>query len=102
MPNQSAREKFRRRARSSMQRADEAFRGQYADEFRDLLGLSKAEIEEVMPDTTGLETYNQVIELVKEASRTNTEQAELKSRIENLGDAAVNIAKKVSGLAKLL
>lgn len=101
MASQSAREKFRRRVKSSMQRADEAFRGQYADEVKELLGFSKSEIEEIMPDTTGLETYNQLIEVVKEASRTNADQAELKNRIESLGDAAVDIAGKVSGLARL-
>jgi len=100
MPDSSnARDRFRRRVREAMKRADEAFRGQYAEEIDGLLSLSRAEIDQLTPDSTDIETYNQLIEVVKEASRVNVEQAELVNRIEALGDLAVRIAKKVPQLA---
>jgi len=82
-----------------MKRADEAFRGEYADEINGLLGLSRTELDQLTPDATDLETYDRLIEVVKEASRVNVEQAELVNRIETLGDLAVRIAKKVPSLA---
>jgi hypothetical protein len=85
-----------------MKRADEAFRGDYAAETEELLGLSRTEIDEITPGALDLETYDRLIEVVKEASRVNVEQAELKRRIESLGDVAVRIAKKVTGLGALL
>lgn len=97
--SRSARERYRRRVREAMKRADEAFRGEYADEINGLLGLSRTELDQLTPDTTDLETYDRLIEVVKEASRVNVEQAELVNRIEALGDLAVRIARKVPSLA---
>ncbi len=97
--SRSARERYRRRVREAMKRADEAFRGEYADEINGLLGLSRTELDQLTPDATDLETYDRLIEVVKEASRVNVEQAELVNRIETLGDLAVRIAKKVPSLA---
>ncbi len=97
--SRSARERYRRRVRQAMKRADEAFRGEYADEINGLLGLSRTELDQLTPDATDLETYDRLIEVVKEASRVNVEQAELVNRIETLGDLAVRIAKKVPSLA---
>jgi hypothetical protein len=56
---------------------------------------------ECVPDKADLETYDRLIEVVKEASRVNVKQAELKQRIEALGSVAISISKKVAGLAKL-
>jgi predicted GNAT family acetyltransferase len=77
-----------------------AFVGKYAKEIDELLGLSRAEIDAIVPDTTDLEVYDQLMTIVKEASRRNLSQAELKSRIETLGDIAITIAKKSATLAK--
>lgn len=97
-----ARELFRKRVRAAMKRADEEFRGQYSEEIKGLLGLSKEEIDEITPDSTDITTYNDLITVVKEASRVNLEQAELIKRIRALGDIAVNIAKRVPKLAAIL
>ncbi len=94
-------EEFKRRLREKMQENRDAFEGEYADEIRGLMGLSKADIDEITPDTTDLEVYDQLITVVKEASKVNLEQALLKERIENLGQIAVEIAKKVPSLALL-
>lgn len=105
MPSSSrsnARTLFRRRVRESMKRADEAFRGEYRDEINALLGLSRADIDQLRPGTTDLDAYDRLVEVVKEASRVNLEQAELARRIRELGELAVRIASKVPRLAAIL
>ena len=96
-----ARALYRRRVRAAMQRADQAFRGLYAEEINALLGLSKEEIDEITPDATDLKIYNELLEVVKEASRVNLEQAELANRIKTMGEVAARIAAKVPSLAAL-
>ena len=85
-----------------LRRNHEAFVGKYAKEIDELLGLSRAEIDAIVPGTTDLEVYDQLVTVVKEASRRNLSQAELKVRIETLGDIAITIAKKSTKLAKFL
>ncbi len=97
-----ARELFRRRVRRALDEADEAFRGQYAEELKGLLGLSEAEIDAISPGTTDLETYDRLIAVVREASRVNLAQADLVARIRGLGDLAVGIARRVPALGALL
>ncbi|HVS11986.1 MAG TPA: hypothetical protein VMS76_19130 [Planctomycetota bacterium] len=93
---------FRRRLREELRKNREAFEGTYKSELDSLLGLSREEIDRVTPDATDLEVYDQLITVVKEASRTNVSQTELKTRIQELGDVAVSIAKKAQPLARLL
>ena len=95
-------EEFKRRLREKMIENREAFEGQYKNEINGLMGLSKSEIDAITPDVTDLEIYDQVISVVKEASRVNLAQAQLKARIEELGNVAVEIAKKVPSLAAIL
>lgn len=95
-------EAFRAALRKSLKRNREAFEGLYKDELNDLLGLSRDEIDEITPDLTDLEVYDKLISVVKEASRTNIKQAHLKAQIEELGNIAIEVAKKVPSLAALL
>lgn len=95
----AARAQFRARVRAALKRADEAFRGQYADAITQLLGLSQTELAELCPAGTDIETYNRLIAVVKEASRVNIAQAELRQQIMQLGSVAVAIARRVPGLA---
>ncbi len=78
-----------------------AFEGQYREEIEGLLGLSRTELDQITPDTTDLEIYDQLITVVKEASASNIAQAELKSRVMELGGVAISIAKNVPKLASL-
>jgi len=94
-------EEFRERLRKSLQRNREAFEGQYKEALNSLMGLTQEEIDTITPDTTDLEIYGQLIAVVKEASRANIDQADLKSQIEELGNIAVEIAKRVAPLASL-
>lgn len=93
---------FERDLEEALKRSHEAFMGRYRDEVEALAGLSRDEIDEITPDATDLETYDKLMTVVKEASRKNLAQAELKARIEALGKTAIAIAKKVAGLAALL
>jgi hypothetical protein len=86
---------------ATLERGREAFNGKYKNELNELTGLSRAEIDEISPDTTDLEIYDRLITVVKEASRVNLAQAELKHQIAKLGSLAITIAGKVPSLAKL-
>ena len=94
-------EEFKRMLREKMAENRQAFEGQYKEELNGLMGLSREEIDMITPDMTDLETYDQLITVVKAASKANITQAELKERIEDLGNIAVSIAKKVPSLAAL-
>lgn len=97
-----AKEKMRLELKAIIKKNNEAFLGEFEEEIRGLLGLSRAEIDAITPDGTDLATYAALIEVVKEASRKNLSQAELKARIGQLGDVAVGIARRVPSLAKLI
>jgi len=92
-------EQFRKSLRESLKKNRESFEGEYKEELDSLLGLSREEIDQITPDTTDLEIYDQLITVIREASRSNVNQAELKTQIENLGDIAIRIAQKIPKLA---
>ena len=92
---------FRKRLEERAKVNRQAFDGIYKEEIEGLLGLSREEIDRITPDTTDLETYDQLITVVKEASAANIAQAELKNRIMELGGIAVNIAKRIPKLSNL-
>ena len=91
-------EEFKVRMRQKMTENREAFKGEYKNELQTLMGLSKSEIDAITPGTTDIEKYDALITLVKEASRANLAQAQLKQRIEELGAVAMKIAEKVPRL----
>ena len=93
-----AREELERELEEILQKSREAFAGKYKDKIDALLGLSRDDIDAITPGTTDLEVYDVLIEVVKQASRQNISQAELKVRIEQLGSIALKIAEKVPGL----
>ncbi|MCK5345319.1 MAG: hypothetical protein KAR20_18040 [Candidatus Heimdallarchaeota archaeon] len=95
-------EEFKRKLREKMAENRQAFEGEYKNQLTDLMGLSKSEVDAITPDTTDMEIYDQLITVVKEASRVNLAQAQLKQRIEELGEIAVKIAAKVPSLVALL
>jgi hypothetical protein len=97
----AALEAWRKKVQGELKKADEAFKGDYAVELNQLLGLSSDEIDRITPDTTDLQVYHQLITVVEEASRQNIQQAMLRSQIEALGQTAVEIAKKAPKLAEL-
>ena len=102
MPNGWKMEEYRQKLEERSRVNREAFKGKYQQELNGLLGLSKVEIDNITPGTTDLETYAQLISIVKEASADNIDQAELKKRIMALGEVGMEIANMVPSLADLL
>lgn len=96
-------ELFRRRVRASLIRNRETFEksSEYRKMLDGLLGLSEEEIRGVLPAGTPKDDYLNLISVVKEATRVNVNQAELKARIEYLGETSLALAMKVPQLAKL-
>ena len=92
-------EGFNADLKETLARGREAFKGKYKNELNELAGLSRAEIDKITPDLTDLQKYDELITVVKEASRVNLSQAELKNNIEKLGNVAIKIAKLVPSLA---
>ena len=101
MADISSRDELEQELREILKRNREAFKGKYKKEINDLLSLSRSEIDAITPGTTDLDIYDALIEVVKEASRRNLAQAELKDRIERLGEVALKIAKLIPSLALL-
>jgi tRNA U54 and U55 pseudouridine synthase Pus10 len=82
--------------------ADAAFNGRYKKELNQLMGLSKEDIDAITPETTDLKIYAVLVKVVEKASKDNLSQAQLVENIKSMGDVAVQIAKKVPGLAAWL
>ncbi|MBW1695939.1 MAG: hypothetical protein JRH18_04505 [Deltaproteobacteria bacterium] len=93
---------FRKKLKERAEANRKAFNGIYKKEIEGLLGLSRQEIDKITPGTTDLEVYDQLITVVKEASAANVSQAELRSRIMELGQVGMAIAKRIPGLLDLL
>lgn len=94
-------EEFERDLKSALKASRESFMGAYKVEIEALAGLSRTEIDALVPGTSDIETYDKLMTIVKEASRKNIAVAELKGRIETLGKLGIEIAKKVPKLASL-
>ena len=96
------REAYRERLKQRLEQSRREFEGEYGEALEELLGLSEEEIGKITPDITDTQKYNELIEVVKEASASNVAQAELRASILELGEVAVKIAKKVPRLAQFL
>jgi len=82
--------------------ADAAFTGKYQQELNTLKGLSKEEIDALVPKTTDPKIYSDLIKVVEQASKDNLSQAQLIHNVKELGDVAVKIAKKIPQFTSLL
>lgn len=65
------------------QSADKAFDGEYAEQLDALMGLSKDELAEVIPNTESKKTYLSLIKVVEEASKENLSQVNLVNKLKN-------------------
>lgn len=92
-------DEFDKAVQDALDRNKAALMGSYAKEIGDLLKLSDQQLSTIIPDTTRTETYNNLISVVKEASRANVQQADLVNKITALGQDAVKIAKLVGLMA---
>lgn len=92
---------FETSLKAKLKEGRQAFKGKYKRELGKLEGLSREEINAITPDITDLKKYDELITVVKEASRVNLAQADLKRQIEKLGATAIQIAKEIPSFAKL-
>jgi hypothetical protein len=95
-------DEFKRRVKEQLTVSRIAFKGKYRDELIQLVGLSREEIDGITPGVISIQKYDELIAVVKEASRVNLAQAELGKQIKTLGTVAVSIAKRVPAFAQLL
>lgn len=102
MPSrEDARTELRRELTRIIDQTRAEFEGKYGDQLQGLLGLSGEQLEEIAPRVESSEVYAHLIAVVRSASARNLSIARLRSRIRALGEVAVEIAKKVPGLARL-
>lgn len=88
-------EEFENAVNEALERNKAALMGKYNKEIGSLLKLSDKQLSAIIPNTTRTVTYNNLISVVKEASRANVQQADLQNKISALGKDAVQIAKLV-------
>lgn len=93
------REERRARLKARYAEIRKEFKGEYKDELKALQGLSREEIDSITPGTADTEIYLQLVAAVEAASAENVKQGELLEDIQELGDIAIEIVKKVPVLA---
>lgn len=98
---EDAKQKLRDELAGIIQKNRQAFDGDYADELKGLQGLSQADLDAISPNVSSAADYASLMDVVRLASQKNLANADLKDRIEALGDEAVRIAKLVPALAAL-
>lgn len=85
----------------SFANADAVFNDMYGVELKLLKGLSKEEIDAIIPASNSMQTYQALVEVVEKASQNNLAQAQLISKIKDLGSSAIKLAQKIPGWAAL-
>ncbi|NIV96578.1 hypothetical protein GWN42_28290 [candidate division KSB1 bacterium] len=98
--NEAEREKIRRQMQEAAGEAREETDELLEDELLALRDATKTDLDALRPQVTDKETYDKLIAAVNEATQRNESIAQLKSRIENLGEAAVKTFKEVTALIK--
>lgn len=91
---------FQRSVRKRFKEIDGELRGRHKKHLDALLGISRAEIDAITPDTADMDTYHKLIAVVTEATRKNVAIADLRHTIGEMGSVAIDIAKKVPGLMR--
>jgi hypothetical protein len=86
---------YEAKVRTAMRETGEELNGLYGDEVRALLLLGRDDLQPMgAASTLDLSPYENLMKVVKEASRKNIGPSELRNRIYSLGDAAVAIARR--------
>lgn len=75
--------------------------GDYAEAVQQLSDQASAATAAGAVAPTDAQAYADLLKVVQEAASSNLSQAQLKSRIVGLGDAAVRIARSVRSLASI-
>lgn len=83
-------------------RAKAAMDGSLSAEYRAIRSLDPQTIQDITPDTTDEAAYEELMAVVQQASARNESQAQLAGRIKEMGAVAVEIAKRVPTLCKII
>lgn len=86
----------------AIQQSHDDIMSRYGAALAQLLALSPAEIDDITPDSTDIEAYSALIAVVQAATRRNVSQAQLKARVQAMGDVAARIVARVPKLAAIL
>ncbi|MBI4848711.1 MAG: hypothetical protein HY808_09085 [Nitrospirae bacterium] len=87
---------LKKRSQESKQKTDALL----SEEIQALQQAASSDLQRLRPKVSDSETYEKLIKAVNEASAKNEGIAELKNRIEKLGEVAVKVGKEVVTLLK--
>lgn len=73
-----------------------------ADEEARLLQQTTVNLEQLRPQISDPDAFAKLVEAVQESTQKNENLAQLKARLEKLGEGVLRIAKEVAGKIKLL
>jgi hypothetical protein len=94
---------FRKELQEELRRNQSIFNESENKKYLDRIqALSQAEVSAIVPKGTDSAVYNNLITVLKAATRHNVQQAELVAQIKQLGKSAVDLARLVPQLAPLL
>ena len=73
-----------------------------ADEEARLLQQTTVNLEQLRPQISDPDAFDKLVEAVQKSTQKNENLAQLKARLEKLGEGVLRIAKVVAGKIKLL
>jgi hypothetical protein len=73
-----------------------------ADEEARLLRQTTVDLEQLRPQISDPDAFDKLVEAVRKSTQKNEDLAQLKARLEKLGEGVMRIAKEVAGRIKLL
>jgi hypothetical protein len=73
-----------------------------ADEEARLLQQTTVNLEQLRPQISDPDAFDKLVEAVQKSTQKNENLAQLKVRLEKLGEGVLRIAKEVAGKIKLL
>ncbi len=73
-----------------------------ADEEARLLQQTTVNLEQLRPQISDPDAFDKLVEAVQKSTQKNENLAQLKARLEKLGEGVLRIAKEVAGKIKLL
>lgn len=84
-------DELKNQSAEAAKRADELLE----NELEALKQATTTDLESLRPHVADEETYNKLIEVVEESTRNNESLAQLKERIEKLGEIGLSMAKRI-------
>ena len=73
-----------------------------ANEEARLLQQTTVDLEQLRPQISDPDAFDKLVEAVQKSTQQHESLAQLKARLEKLGEAVLRIAKEVAGKIKLL